>query len=74
MAPVGAAMTKDLVRPLLQESFADFSVKFTAYLNRLSAGQGPLTDDMKLPILKGGLAVAGRLELQRWQGWGEKIR
>ena len=55
LGPVGAALAKDLVKPELRGNFHDFAVKFPIYLSELSAGQGPLSDEVKLALLSSSL-------------------
>ena len=73
LGPIGAALAKDLVKPELKGNFHDFAVKFPLYLQQLSAGQGPLPDEVKLTLLGSSLDLGGQLELQRRFEQGERV-
>ena len=66
LGPVGAAMVKDLSKPVLTPGKGNDSlVRFSIYLDRLDAGQGTLPDDVKVSTLETSLPHGGQAEVQR---------
>jgi len=62
LGPVGAAMVKDLSKPVLTPGKDnDFLVRFPIYPASLAAGQGTLLDDVKVSMLETSLPSGAKV-------------
>jgi hypothetical protein len=64
--PAFNLLNNQVTRPTLEKGkFMEFKLKFPVFLEKATAGQGILADDMKLSLLKDCIPQAARLELQK---------